>query len=144
MRELAQKGPKNMTDLETIATADNTATISAHAAQEAPRKPRSKKHASVKKETSKATTGGKNKSKKPAKPKGSKPNRAKAAAGSKQAEVLELMRRKQGVSLAEIMRITGWQAHTVRGFISGAIQKKLGVKVESFRNEGERTYRATE
>jgi len=62
--------------------------------------------------------------------------------GSKKAEVLELMRRKQGASLAEIMKLTGWQAHTVRGFVSGTLVKKLGLKVESFRSEDkERTYR---
>jgi len=62
--------------------------------------------------------------------------------GSKKAEVLDLMRRKQGATLAEIMEITGWQAHTVRGFVSGTLVTKLGLKVESFRSEEkERTYR---
>ncbi len=62
--------------------------------------------------------------------------------GSKKAEVLELLRRKQGATLAEIMKATGWQAHTVRGFVSGTLTKKLGLKVESFRSEDkERTYR---
>jgi hypothetical protein len=61
--------------------------------------------------------------------------------GSKKAEVLEMMRRKDGATLAEIMKATGWQAHTVRGFVAGAL-KKSGVTVESFRSEGEgRTYR---
>jgi len=62
--------------------------------------------------------------------------------GSKKAEVLELIGRKQGVGLAEIMKLTGWQAHTVRGFVSGTITKKLGLQVESFKNaDGERAYR---
>jgi len=62
--------------------------------------------------------------------------------GSKKAEVLKLMRRKQGVTLQEIMKVTGWQAHTVRGFVSGTLIKKGGLKVESFRSdEKERTYR---
>ena len=69
----------------------------------------------------------------------------KAAApreGSKKAEVLELMRRPKGATLQEIMKATGWQAHTVRGFVSGALIKKQGLKVESFRNDAkERTYR---
>ena len=40
------------------------------------------------------------------------------------------------------MELTGWQAHTVRGFVSGTLTKKLGLKIESFRSEGkERTYR---
>jgi len=52
------------------------------------------------------------------------------------------MRRAKGVTLAEIMEGTGWQAHTVRGFISAALGKKMGLKVESFRSEDkERTYR---
>jgi hypothetical protein len=63
-------------------------------------------------------------------------------AGSKKAEVIDLMRRSNGASLAEIMELTGWQAHTVRGFVSGTLIKKLGLNVESFRsNEKERTYR---
>jgi hypothetical protein len=65
-----------------------------------------------------------------------------AREGSKKAEVIDLARRSQGATLAEIMELTGWQAHTVRGFISGTLIKKLGLKVESFRsNEKERTYR---
>jgi len=62
--------------------------------------------------------------------------------GSKKAEVLDLMRRKQGATLAEIIELTGWQAHTVRGFVSGTLVTKLGLKIESFRSEEkERTYR---
>ena len=65
-----------------------------------------------------------------------------AREGSKKAEVIDLMRRSQGATLAEIMELTGWQAHTVRGFVSGTLIKKLGLKVESFRSaEKERTYR---
>ena len=64
--------------------------------------------------------------------------------GSKTAEVVELLRRKQGATLAEIMKATGWQPHSVRGFISGTITKKLGLTVESSRSESkERTYRIT-
>jgi hypothetical protein len=62
--------------------------------------------------------------------------------GSKKANVLDLLRRKQGATLAEIMEATSWQAHTVRGFISGALIKKAGLPVESFRNDDkERSYR---
>ena len=52
-----------------------------------------------------------------------------AREGSKKAEVIDLMRRSQGATLAEIMELTGWQAHTVRGLVSGALTKKLGLKV---------------
>ena len=65
-----------------------------------------------------------------------------AREGSKKSEVIDLMRRSHGATLAEIMELTGWQAHTVRGFVSGTLIKKLGLNVESFRsNEKERTYR---
>ena len=67
---------------------------------------------------------------------------APAREGSKKADVLELLRRSDGATLAEIMKATGWQAHSVRGFISGSLSKKMGLKVESFkRPEGERVYR---
>ena len=65
-----------------------------------------------------------------------------AREGSKKAEVVDLMRRPKGATLAEIMKATGWQPHTVRGFVSGTLIKKLGLKVESFRSdEKERCYR---
>ena len=68
--------------------------------------------------------------------------KGEAREGSKKSEVLELMRRSKGATLAEIMKATGWQAHTVRGFVSGTLIKKLGLKVKSFRSEDkERTYR---
>jgi hypothetical protein len=67
-----------------------------------------------------------------------------AREGSKKAEVVDLMRRSKGATLAEIMEKTGWQAHTVRGFVSGTLIKKLGLKVESFRSDDkERSYRIT-
>ena len=65
-----------------------------------------------------------------------------AREGSKKAEVLDLMRRPKGATLKEIMKATGWQAHTVRGFVSGTLIKKQRLKVESFRSDDkERTYR---
>ena len=60
---------------------------------------------------------------------------------SKKAIVLEMLRRKEGATLAEIMSQTGWQSHSVRGFLSGTIVKKMGLPVESTKNEqGERRY----
>ena len=76
---------------------------------------------------------------------GTKCSRAKDGAptareGSKKATVLEMMRRKEGATLKEIMAATGWQAHSVRGFISTA-GKKLGFKIESNKQKnGERGY----
>jgi len=64
--------------------------------------------------------------------------------GSKKAQVLEMMRRKGGATLAEIMKATDWQAHTVRGFVSAALGKKMGITVVSTKSDsGERTYTVT-
>ncbi len=65
-----------------------------------------------------------------------------AREGSKKATVLELLRRKDGATLAEIAKATEWQNHSIRGFISGTITKKMGLTVESAKNDaGERRYR---
>jgi hypothetical protein len=61
--------------------------------------------------------------------------------GSKTAQVVAMLQRKNGATLAEIMDKMGWQKHTVRGFMAGAM-KKAGYAIESFKPEGgERTYR---
>jgi hypothetical protein len=61
--------------------------------------------------------------------------------GSKTARVVAMLQRKTGATLAEIMDQMGWQKHTVRGFMAGAM-KKAGYTVESFKSEkGERSYR---
>jgi hypothetical protein len=73
-------------------------------------------------------------------PKGGKKAGA-AREGSKAAKILDLLKRSEGGSLKELMKATGWQAHSVRGFLSGTIRKKLGLKVASTKTEdGERTY----
>jgi len=62
-------------------------------------------------------------------------------AGSKTAQVISMLQRKNGATLAEIMDKMGWQKHTVRGFMAGAM-KKAGYQIESFKPAGgERTYR---
>ena len=61
--------------------------------------------------------------------------------GGKAAQVVALLRRKDGATLGEIMQKMGWQRHTVRGFMAGAM-KKAGYAVESFKPDGgERSYR---
>jgi hypothetical protein len=61
--------------------------------------------------------------------------------GSKTAQVVAMLQRKNGATLAEIMDKMGWQKHTVRGFMAGSL-KKAGYTVESFKSDkGERTYR---
>jgi hypothetical protein len=70
-----------------------------------------------------------------------KPKAATARDGSKKATVIAMLNRKDGATLEAIMKATDWQAHSVRGFISGALIKKAGMKVESFkRSDGERAY----
>ena len=65
-------------------------------------------------------------------------------APTKKAIVLELLRRVQGATTAEITNATGWRNHSIRGFISGNVGKKMGLRVESGKNEtGARVYRIT-
>ena len=62
--------------------------------------------------------------------------------GSKKAVVLDMLKRPEGATLKDIMSATAWQAHSVRGFISGGLGKKMGITVESFKSEtGERAYK---
>jgi hypothetical protein len=73
-------------------------------------------------------------------PKGAK-NATAARAGSKTNRILDLLKRPGGVSAKELMKATGWQPHSVRGFLSGTIGKKMGLTVTSSKSEdGERSY----
>ena len=61
--------------------------------------------------------------------------------GSKAAKILELLKRPEGATLAALMKATEWQAHSVRGFLSGSLRKKLGLTITSAKGtDGERTY----
>jgi hypothetical protein len=59
---------------------------------------------------------------------------------NKAAMVVTLLKEPRGATLQSLMRVTGWQAHTVRGFVSGHLKKKLGLKVRSFKRDGDRVY----
>ena len=78
----------------------------------------------------KGTPGGKGRSHAPANTKG----------GTKKETVLALLRRPQGATLAELREATGWQSHSVRGFLSGALRKKMALKVRSGQRDGVRVY----
>jgi hypothetical protein len=98
----------------------------------APAKPKATKKARAPKAAKQAAKA----PKKATKPKAEGPRE-----GSKTAQVVAMLQRKNGATLAEIMKTMGWQKHTVRGFMAGAM-KKAGYAVESFEPEGgARTYR---
>jgi hypothetical protein len=77
-------------------------------------------------------------------PKGAKKAKAakpEARDGSKTAQILDLLKRPGGVTSKELMKATGWQPHSVRGFLSGTVGKKMGLTVTSTKGEDrERTY----
>jgi hypothetical protein len=129
-----------ITDSEETATAQATATAeppkatkkapaAKRARHAAPAKARSGKKASPAKKAPKAARAGK-----PAKGKG-------VREGSKTEAILDLLKRPGGATAKELMKATGWQPHSVRGFLSGTIGKKTGLTVVSAKTEdGERTY----
>ena len=51
------------------------------------------------------------------------------------------LRGPNGATIATVMRSTGWQPHTVRGFLTAVVRKKLGLRLESEKTDGERVYR---
>jgi Protein of unknown function (DUF3489) len=135
------------------ATTERTTAVAEQGAPVAPEKATSKKGASQKKDAPKGqnpSKGGKapaaatkkeakagKKAEKPALTKETSTPRAE----SKGAKILALIGRAKGATLAEIMKATDWQAHSVRGFLSTAA-KKHKLNIESAKNEaGERTYK---
>ena len=149
-----------MTNAEATTTTE-TAAVAEQGAPVAPEKAPSKKGASkkggapkAKKAAKEAKTTGKKAPKAAAKPAAKKEAKtaSKKAAKTKDAAVprefskksivLDLLRRPKGATLAEIAKATDWQNHSIRGFISGTLTKRMGLTVESTKNEaGERTYR---
>jgi hypothetical protein len=64
-----------------------------------------------------------------------------ARQGSKTQQVLDLLKRPGGATTKELMKATGWQPHSMRGFLSGTVGKKMGLAVTSTKGEdGERSY----
>ena len=60
-------------------------------------------------------------------------------AGTKQAQIIAMLERPEGATVAEMVEVTGWLAHTVRGAISGALKKKLGLPITAEKVEGRGT-----
>ncbi len=105
------------------------------------------------KATKKASAGKRARNVAPKKGKGAKaatpakkaPKAAKKASGtregSKTATILEMLKRPEGATARELLKATNWQAHSLRGFISGTLGKKMGLTVASVKgDDGERTY----
>jgi hypothetical protein len=131
-----RKGNKpNMTNEETT----TAATVAERGAHGAPKKASSKKGATPKKGAPKGQKNAKG-AKKAAKPAPTK-EATSPRADSKGAKILALIRRPKGATLAELAKLTGWQNHSIRGYLSGTVGKKMGLTVESAkRDDGERVY----
>ena len=70
------------------------------------------------------------------------PLRGKAREGTKQAALVAMLKRSEGATIAEVVAATGWQPHTVRGALAGALKKRLGLTIASEKVEGRgRVYR---
>ena len=77
---------------------------------------------------------------KPGRQRRSKQKDQASRVNTKAATVIALLEQPTGASLKTIMSATGWQAHSVRGYISGQLRKRLGLRVKSLLRDGERIY----
>jgi len=67
----------------------------------------------------------------------------KAEPGSKQSHVIAMLQSPAGATISAMMKATGWQQHSVRGFLAGVVRKRLNLKLGSKKVDGERLYRIT-
>lgn len=77
----------------------------------------------------------------PRAPKKEAPQKTPNVAASKQDKVLDMLRVSSGTTIAAIMKATGWQQHSVRGFFAGTVRKKLKLNLTSKKADGQRVYR---
>jgi hypothetical protein len=69
------------------------------------------------------------------------PESKKRDPGSKQSRVIAMLRSPDGTTIAAMTQATGWQQHSVRGFLAGVVRKKLKLKLSSAKIDGQRVYR---
>ncbi len=80
-----------------------------------------------------------------ARPKATGTNPAKKAESvSKQDRLVSMLRSPTGATIATMMSVTGWQQHSVRGFLAGVVRKRLKLKLGSDSSDGERIYRISD
>ena len=128
-----------MTTTEEQAMATSGAVQDAKAATRLNAAPRMPRVAPSKPKSGKKTTPAKKTPKAPKKATSAKAEGVRE--GSKTAKVLDLLKRRGGATMKELMKATGWLPHSVRGFISGTVGKKMGLTVESTKaKDGERSY----
>ncbi len=77
----------------------------------------------------------------PTKATASKDEKPALEKNSKQARVIDMLRSPDGAPIEVMMKLTGWQQHSVRGFLAGVVRKKLGLKLSSETKDGIRLYR---
>ena len=65
----------------------------------------------------------------------------KTDADSKQSRVIAMLQSSTGTTIAAMMKATGWQQHSVRGFLAGVVRKRLKLKLSSAKVDGQRVYR---
>src|SRR5204863_6717445 len=66
-----------------------------------------------------------------------------AASDSKQSRVIAMLQSSSGTTIAAMMKVTGWQQHSVRGFLAGVVRKRLKLKLGSKEVDGNRVYQIT-
>ena len=131
----------NTPNIETEATAQAVAPVQEpNATKKANASARKPRVAPAKAKSGKKATSGK---KAPKSAKSAKPAKKESGPreGSKTEKVLDLLQRPNGATLKELMKATGWQPHSVRGFLSSAVGKKRGLTVEPTKDQdGDRSY----
>jgi len=129
---ITAQGENMKSTAEQTATATDAATTETKASKKAAAGARRANIAPAKAKVGKKGTPGK---------KAPRSARTDAREGSKTATILELLKRAGGATPKELLKATGWQSHSLRGFLSGTVGKKMGLTVVSVKGEdGERSY----